>query len=126
MNSELEEELKAARELQMSLLPREFPSLPGYQLAARFLPAKEVGGDFYDFIKIGDSAIGILIGDVAGKGIPAAIMMSAARNTFSLLAQGVSSPETVILTSGGYVLSLRLFHGTPIRPAQTGAYLPNL
>jgi len=70
----MEKELIAAREVQMNLLPRELPKVPGFQLAATTIPAKEVGGDFYDIIKIQDNIFEIIIADVAGKGLPAALL----------------------------------------------------
>jgi len=63
---ELEQELQAARELQISLLPQELPQIRGFEIAAKSIPAREVGGDFYDFIKIDDDLLGILIGDISG------------------------------------------------------------
>ena len=96
MSVEIEQELKAARELQMSLLPKRMPSIPGYQFTARFLPAREVSGDLYDLIRIDDHRLGLLVGDVTGKGIPAAILMAAAKDAFNLIAKRGSSPEIVM------------------------------
>jgi len=93
---ELEQELKAARELQISLLPQELPQIRGFEIAAKSIPAREVGGDFYDFIKIDDDLLGILIGDISGKGITGAMMMAASRNTFRALATGLRSPNTAL------------------------------
>lgn len=93
---ELEQELQAARELQMSLLPQEIPQIQGFEIAAKSIPAREVGGDFYDFIVVDDSLLGILIGDISGKGITGAMMMAASRNTFRALATGMRSPGTAL------------------------------
>ncbi len=72
----LEEDQKAARRIQQSLLPKENPTIQGIDIFGRTIPAKQVGGDYYDFIRIDDSHLGIVIADVAGKGTPAALLMS--------------------------------------------------
>jgi sigma-B regulation protein RsbU (phosphoserine phosphatase) len=72
----MEEELRLAREIQQNLLPNRLPTGEGFELAGYNLPSKEVGGDYYDFIQLPDGRIGIAIGDISGKGIPAAILMS--------------------------------------------------
>ncbi len=69
----LERDLALARELQMRLLPQTLPKLPHLELAAKFVPARAIGGDLYDFIPYSLSRLGIVIGDVSGKGAPAAI-----------------------------------------------------
>jgi sigma-B regulation protein RsbU (phosphoserine phosphatase) len=70
----LEKELIAAREVQMNLLPKQLPHLPRFEFAAKTIPAQEIGGDFYDFITRGDNFCEIVIADVAGKGLPAALL----------------------------------------------------
>lgn len=72
----LERELEVAQEIQMSILPQILPELPGYDFCARIVPARMVGGDFYDLIPLNDGRMGILIGDVTDKGMPAAIFMA--------------------------------------------------
>lgn len=72
----LQEELKTAKEIQINLLPKEPPKIDGYDFSAINIPAKEVGGDYFDFIKITDSKIGFCLGDVTGKGLPAALLMA--------------------------------------------------
>jgi len=72
-------ELKMAHEIQQSFLPDSIPDLPGFELAAQNMPAKEVGGDFYDFSPISDGKIGLTIADVSGKGVPAALFMALSR-----------------------------------------------
>lgn len=74
----LERELQMAQEIQLSILPQELPSLHGYSFGARFLPARMVGGDFYDLIPLDKKRMGVLIGDVTDKGMPAAIYMARA------------------------------------------------
>ena len=71
----IERELQIAHEIQKSFLPIKAPEIPGYEMAGINLPAREVGGDFYDFIDLGDNKTGIVIADVSGKGVPAALFM---------------------------------------------------
>ena len=70
-----EQELKVAQLIQQQFLPRELPKLPEWQVAAYYGPARVVGGDFYDFMELDDGRIGIAVGDVTDKGVPAAIPM---------------------------------------------------
>jgi serine phosphatase RsbU (regulator of sigma subunit) len=69
-------ELEMAHQIQLSILPHELPKLPGLDIAARFLPMESVGGDFYDFIRIDDKHLGILIADVSGHGLSSALIAS--------------------------------------------------
>ncbi|RPI55018.1 MAG: hypothetical protein EHM56_05660, partial [Chloroflexi bacterium] len=78
----LEKELETARWIQQSILPRTLPPLPGFDLGAFLMPARAVGGDLFDFIPLPDGALGVVIGDVSDKGVPAAIFMAL---TYSLL-----------------------------------------
>ena len=85
----MEEELKIAQGIQMGMLPRHAPQLKGVQIAARMVSAREVGGDFYDFVEF-DSAgpaerLGIIIADVSGKGVSAGLLMAGARSTYRVL-----------------------------------------
>ena len=73
-------ELEIAHKLQTSLLPDKPPRIKGYQIAAMSQPAREVGGDFYDFIDVAESKVGLVIGDAAGKGLPAALFMALSRS----------------------------------------------
>jgi serine phosphatase RsbU (regulator of sigma subunit) len=72
----LEHELQVACQIQMSILPRSLPQVPGYDFGAMMVPARVVGGDFYDIFWLGQDKIGIMIGDVADKGMPSAIFMA--------------------------------------------------
>ncbi|MBU8922855.1 MAG: SpoIIE family protein phosphatase [Bacteroidales bacterium] len=78
----LQEEMKMAFKIQMGLLPKEKPAIDGYDIAGKSIPAKTVGGDYYDFIMAGDGRIMICLGDVSGKGMPAALLMSNLQATF--------------------------------------------
>ena len=78
--SRLEYELSVAGEIQKSMLPRSIPHLAGFEFSATMLPAKSVGGDFFDFIPLGDNMLGIAVGDVSDKGVPAALFMAMVRS----------------------------------------------
>ena len=80
-NERYESELNIAREIQMSMLPTNFPNHPEFDLYAEVRPAKDVGGDLYDFLEVGDSVF-FLVGDVSGKGVPAALFMAITRAAF--------------------------------------------
>ena len=83
----MEDDLSSARDLQMSMLPASCPEVEGYQIAASSTPAREVGGDFFDFFKIGEGKLGLIIGDVTGKSVSGALIMSASRSVFRMLAE---------------------------------------
>ena len=72
----MEKDLLAAREVQMRLIPKELPRIPGYDFAAITIPAKEVGGDLYDFVTVGEGRLAFCIGDVSGKGLAASLLMA--------------------------------------------------
>jgi serine phosphatase RsbU (regulator of sigma subunit) len=72
----LERELETAREIQEKLLPHEMPVVSGFEISGTSLPSEQVGGDYFDFLDIGDGQLGIAIADVSGKGIPAALLMA--------------------------------------------------
>jgi len=72
----LEEENRAATKVQRGFLPQSFPMLPGYEFFAHYIAARTVGGDYYDFIPLPDGRLAILLGDVSGKGVPAALLMA--------------------------------------------------
>ncbi|TFG90984.1 MAG: GAF domain-containing protein [Candidatus Atribacteria bacterium] len=78
----IREEMKTAFKIQTGLLPKEIPVLNGYELAGKSIPAKDVGGDYFDFIKLDDGRIAACLGDVSGKGMPAALLMSNLQATF--------------------------------------------
>lgn len=90
----IEEEMRLAREIQANLLPLVAPSLPGYDIACRSVPARSVGGDYYDFIPVEDGRIALCVADVSGKGIPAALLMANLQATIrSQTLAGVSPAE---------------------------------
>jgi len=92
----IEQELRVARLIQQTLLPKGVPDLPGYQLAAYYQPAREVGGDFYDFLELDDGRFGLVVGDVTDKGVPAALVMATTRTMLRASAQRLDSPGEVL------------------------------
>jgi len=94
----IEQELKVARDIQQASLPREVPEQEGWQISPYYQPAREVGGDFYDFFDLHDSRVGIVVGDATGKGMPAALVAEATSNMLRAVAQalGSSSPSEVL------------------------------
>jgi len=95
----LEGELQAARSIQMSLLPKTFPAFPertDFDIHAIVRPAREVGGDFYDFYFIDEDRLCALIGDVSGKGIPAALFMAVTKTLFKANASPTCSPAETL------------------------------
>ncbi|MDA3916792.1 MAG: SpoIIE family protein phosphatase [Deltaproteobacteria bacterium] len=83
----MEEELSIGRDLQMSMLPAECPTIDGFEIAAHSVQAREVGGDFYDFIEMEEEKLGMVIGDVTGKSVSGALVMSASRSVLRMLAE---------------------------------------
>src|ERR671913_456395 len=88
----VEQELQVARRIQQASLPKEVPALKGWQIAPYYQPAREVGGDFYDFLELADGHLGVVVGDATGKGVPAALMMASTRSTLRAVAQTSESP----------------------------------
>ncbi len=96
ISAELTQEMRVARNIQKGLFPRHCPQIRGFELAARCQPARETGGDFYDFIEFDDGRLGIVIADVAGKGMPAALLMADARSAWRAEARNKHSPAEVL------------------------------
>jgi serine phosphatase RsbU (regulator of sigma subunit)/anti-sigma regulatory factor (Ser/Thr protein kinase) len=92
----LEQELRVAQLIQKNFLPKELPRLPGWQVSAHYRPARAVGGDFYDFIELENGRLGLVIGDVTDKGVPAALVMAATRSVLRAWAQRIASPSEVL------------------------------
>jgi serine phosphatase RsbU (regulator of sigma subunit)/anti-sigma regulatory factor (Ser/Thr protein kinase) len=92
----IEQELRVARLIQQTLLPRELPILNGWKLATHYQPARAVGGDFYDFIHLQDGRLALVIGDVTDKGVPAALVMATTRSILRSAAEHFDSPGKVL------------------------------
>jgi serine phosphatase RsbU (regulator of sigma subunit) len=94
----LEQELEVARSIQQASLPEEVPILEGWQISPYYQPAREVGGDFYDFHLLSDGRLGVVVGDATGKGVPAALVMSTTCGMLQAVSQALdsSSPGEVL------------------------------
>jgi predicted ester cyclase len=92
----IEQDLTVARSIQQASLPKEVPTLEGWQIAPYYQPAREVGGDFYDFLELPNGRLGIVVGDATGKGVPAALVMASGRSMLRALAQASNSPRDVL------------------------------
>jgi serine phosphatase RsbU (regulator of sigma subunit) len=92
----IEKELDVAREIQLSLIPKNLETINGYEIAAYYLPAREVGGDYYDVLPLGEGKSGFVMGDVSGKGVPAAFMMTMARSILHSEAGGHLESKDVL------------------------------
>jgi len=85
-----------ARRIQQSSLPKEVPELEGWEISPQYRPAREVGGDFYDFHLLSEGKMGLVVGDATGKGVPAALVMSTTCGMLRLAAQSYSSPGEML------------------------------
>jgi serine phosphatase RsbU (regulator of sigma subunit)/anti-sigma regulatory factor (Ser/Thr protein kinase) len=92
----LDQEMRVATLIQQQFLPRELPRLPQWQIAAYYGPARAVGGDFYDFIEMRDGRIGIAVGDVTDKGVPAALVMARTHSILRAEASRSDSPGEIL------------------------------
>ncbi len=113
-----EQELERAREIQRDLLPKTLPQLPGIQLAGAWQPARVVGGDYFDVVRLDSKRLGICIGDVAGKGITAALLMANLQASFRALATADAPPSAVCAKLNAFLCSnlatgkfITLFYG---------------
>ena len=89
----IEQELRVARSIQHASLPKEVPQLEGWQISPYYQPAREVGGDFYDFHLLSEGRLGVVVGDATGKGVPAALVMSTTCGMLQLAARALDSPS---------------------------------
>jgi len=110
-------ELAAARTIQLSLLPHTTPRLPNLRVAGCSIPAKEVGGDFFAYHSFADGRLGVAVGDVSGKGVPAALLMALALNTFETLVDAYPD-QGALLTACNGTLAPRM-----IQSKQNAAFL---
>jgi phosphoserine phosphatase RsbU/P len=103
----LEKELRVAAEIQLSILPDILPVTGGFDFGARMLPARSVGGDFYDVFTLDDHRTGVVIGDVADKGVPAALFMARAHALIMAEADSSTSPGDVLRHTNGHITRLQ-------------------
>ncbi len=99
----LEEELAVGRQIQMSMLPAGCPEFPGWDVAAVYEPAKQVGGDFYDFFELPNDNLGLVIADVSDKGVPAALFMALSRSAIRNNALRGRSPAKTLTHANQYI-----------------------
>ncbi len=90
-----DEELQRAREIQVSLLPKVIPQLAGYEVASAWQPARAVGGDYFDVLKLGENRLALVIADVSGKGVPAALLMANVQASLRASVRDMNSPARV-------------------------------
>jgi sigma-B regulation protein RsbU (phosphoserine phosphatase) len=93
---EIRAELETARQIQLSILPRELPAVPDLDIAARYIPMTAVAGDYYDFIVLDEKRVGILVADVSGHGMPAALIASMLKIAFATQSAWASDPARVL------------------------------
>jgi serine phosphatase RsbU (regulator of sigma subunit)/predicted ester cyclase len=92
----IEQELQVARSIQQASLPKEVPQLEGWRITPIYQPAREVGGDFYDFHLLSEGRLGVVVGDATGKGVPAALVMATTCGMLRLAAQSYASPGEML------------------------------
>jgi len=100
----VDQELRVAQRIQHALLPKDPPELEGWDIAHDYRPAREVGGDFYDFLNLNDGRVVLIIGDVSGKGIPAALVMANTQSVLRAVAQRAGIPPSQALEEANDVL----------------------
>jgi sigma-B regulation protein RsbU (phosphoserine phosphatase) len=103
--AEIEQDMRLARDIQQGLLLEAVPRLPGWEISAVSMPARDLGGDLYDFLPLDDCRHGIMIGDVSGKGLPAALRMAVARTVFRHAARRGHAPGLTLADTNRGVLS---------------------
>lgn len=99
----LKTEMATAEAIQQALLPKGFPKVPGVEIAASYKPTKHVSGDYFDFIKVDDTHLGIVVADVSGSGVPGALVMNMVRTAIRLEAPNELSPAKVINKVNGFI-----------------------
>jgi serine phosphatase RsbU (regulator of sigma subunit) len=100
----IEQELRVARLIQQTLLPKSLPEFEEYQIAAYYRPAREVGGDFYDFFMLGDGRLGVVVGDASGKGVPAALVMASTRSVLRTISKRAGVAPGEVLAQANEIL----------------------
>jgi len=100
----LQKEMQVAQEIQQTLLPMEFPDLDGYELSAYYEAAKEVGGDYYDFVEVDKDTLGIAVADVSGKGVPGSLVMAMIRQTLRTESRGLKDAAEVLARVNSFII----------------------
>ena len=99
----IQREMQVAQEIQQTLLPRSVPDLDGFELGYLYRAAKEVGGDYFDFINVDDRTIGVVVADVSGKGVPGSLVMTMIRTALRMEARGNRSASDVMSKMNAFV-----------------------
>ena len=99
----LQKEMQVAQEIQQSLLPRQVPEIEGYEIGALYRAAKEVGGDYYDFLQVDERTVGVVVADVSGKGVPGSLVMTMIRTALRMEARGNRSASDVMARMNTFV-----------------------
>jgi serine phosphatase RsbU (regulator of sigma subunit) len=102
-SEKVQAELDTAREIQAHLLPAKIPQLPGFDIYQAYSPAKEVGGDYFDFIPVDRENLGVIVADVSGKGIPGSMVMGSTRTVLRMLATGNGSASDTLCKTNAIV-----------------------
>jgi serine phosphatase RsbU (regulator of sigma subunit)/CHASE1-domain containing sensor protein/anti-sigma regulatory factor (Ser/Thr protein kinase) len=108
----VEQELGRARSIQHALLPKELPRLKDWKITYHYQPAREVGGDFYDFLRLEEGRLGLVIGDVSGKGIAAALVMANTQSVIRAIARRGDVPPGQVLAEANEILQAYIPSGT--------------
>ncbi|KAA3659594.1 MAG: tetratricopeptide repeat protein, partial [Calditrichaeota bacterium] len=99
----LQKEMQVAQEIQQTLLPSEFPKLEGCEIASYYKAAKEVGGDYYDFVQVDNDTLGVVVADVSGKGVPGSLVMTMIRTALRTEARGIHDAAEVLSKVNDFV-----------------------
>lgn len=100
----LQKEMQVAQEIQQTLLPSEFPDLEGYEIASYYEAAREVGGDYFDFVEVDKDTLGIAVADVSGKGVPGSLVMTMIRTALRTEARGIKDAAEVLSRVNDFVI----------------------
>jgi serine phosphatase RsbU (regulator of sigma subunit) len=106
--AQVEQELLVARRIQQASLPKEVPTLEGWQITPFYQPAREVGGDFYDFHLLSEGRLGVVVGDATGKGVPAALVMSTTCGMLQAVSRALASSPGEVLDQVNETLLARI------------------
>ncbi len=101
----MQKEMQVAQEIQQTLLPSEFPEIEGYEIASYYAAAKEVGGDYYDFVEVDKDTLGIVVADVSGKGVPGSLVMTMIRTALRTEARGLKDAAEVLSRVNDFVVN---------------------
>jgi serine phosphatase RsbU (regulator of sigma subunit)/anti-sigma regulatory factor (Ser/Thr protein kinase)/tetratricopeptide (TPR) repeat protein len=101
----LQKEMQVAQEIQQTLLPSEFPEIEGYGIDSYYAAAKEVGGDYYDFVEVDKDTLGIVVADVSGKGVPGSLVMTMIRTALRTEARGIKDAAEVLARVNEFVVN---------------------